>query len=74
MNTTETFHLSLCLDMKVDITNDSSSRQKGVDARVRFIQWVQQELNLPFAGELDISNGYGEVVIHGNEHINAELY
>jgi hypothetical protein len=70
---TETFKLNVLFDVKVDVTNECSSRQKGVDARVAIMKWVHQELNIPSGSELDISMGYGEIVIHDNEHINAEL-
>jgi hypothetical protein len=77
MNTKQ-FHLSLCLDVKVDVNNDSSDTQKEYDAKVAFIEWVRTELNIPSLKErggckLDISHGYGEVWIYDNEYITAEV-
>lgn len=67
--------LNICLDVIVDVTNNSSDHQKDIDAKVAIIQWVKQELNIPSGSELDISIcGDGEFVIHDNEYINAELF
>jgi hypothetical protein len=71
--TTKQFKLNLTFDVVVDVTNDSTDRQKEFDAKVAIIKWVNQELNIPSGSELDISNGYGEIVIHDNEYINAEV-
>jgi hypothetical protein len=77
--TTEQFMVSVCLNIPTDITNDSSSRQKGVDARVKLAQWIKTELNIPAfknapaPSKLDISNGYGEVEIYDCELIHTEL-
>jgi len=71
--TTKEFRLNICLDAKVAVTNDSSDTQKEFDAKVALIQWVKQKLNIPSDTELDISNGYGEIVISDNEFFNAEV-
>ncbi len=65
--------LNVCVNIKARVTNDSTDRQKEIDAKVRVIQWVNESLNIPAGCELDISNGHGEVEVFDLESINAEV-
>lgn len=73
MNTTKQVDLNVCLNIKTQITNDSTDLVKEIDVKVKVIQWIVQELNIPMGCDLDISNGYGEVEILGLEEIHAEV-
>lgn len=66
-------NLSVCFNIKAKVGNDSSDRQQGVDARFAVAKWIAQELLiLEGTGELDITNGYGEVVVWDMEYPNVE--
>lgn len=71
--TSQELDLSICINIKARVTNDSIGFQKEIDARVRVTQWVQEELNIPAGCELDISHGSGEVEVFDLESINVEV-
>ena len=73
---TEQFKLNIVIDVITNITSDSSSSQKGVDARMGVARWVEEELNLPDSHFLDISDGYGKLEIQArdNDYVNVEAY
>jgi hypothetical protein len=72
-NTTKEISLNVCINLKVRVNNDSTDLQKEIDAKVRVIQWVSEELVIGPGDELDISHGYGEVEVFDLESINVEL-
>lgn len=65
--------LNICINIKARVTNDSTDRQKEIDAKVSVIQWVKGSLNIPPGCELDISHGSGEVEVFDLKSINAEI-
>ena len=70
---TKEVNLNVCINLKVRVSNDSTDRQKEIDAKVRVIQWVGEELVVKPGQELDISHGYGEVEVVDLESIHAEI-
>lgn len=71
--TTKEESWNVCINIKTRTTNESIGYQKEIDAKVRLIQWINEELNIPAGQELDISHGYGEVEVFDLESINAEI-
>jgi len=71
--TSKEYDLNICINIKARVSNESIGLQKEIDAKVRVIQWIQEELTIPAKGELDISHGYGEVEVFDLESINVEV-
>lgn len=71
--TTQEISLNVCIEIKARVKNDSIGFQKEIDAKVRVIQWINEELNIPTGCELDISHGSGEVEVFDLESIHAEV-
>jgi len=71
--TSQEYDMNVCINLKTRVNNESKGLQKEIDAKVRLIQWIQEELTIPASGELDISRGYGEVEVFGLESINVEV-
>ena len=64
---------NVCINGEAEVNNDSTDFQKGIDAKVNVAKWVKESLGLPPKHELDISLGYGEVVITNLESPKVEL-
>ena len=74
MSDTKQVKLNVCFDITVDVSSDSSDRQKYVDAKFAIIKWLRQELIVPDdTNKLDIQGGFGEFEIYDLKDINVEV-